>query len=140
VVIPPALVPLAIDEIPAVFVAAALAEGETVIAGAEELRHKESDRIAVMAAGLRALGVGVEETPDGARIEGGAFRSGEIDSHGDHRVAMAFAVGATRAAGPVRIRDTANVATSFPRFAALAVRAGLDVTEQEQADGRGRAG
>jgi 3-phosphoshikimate 1-carboxyvinyltransferase len=131
-VLPPALVPLAIDEFPAVFVAAALAGGETVISGAEELRHKESDRIAVMAAGLRALGVAVDETPDGARIEGGAFRAGEIDSHGDHRVAMAFAVGAMRAAGPVRIRDTTNVATSFPGFAALAARVGLDVAEQEQ--------
>jgi 3-phosphoshikimate 1-carboxyvinyltransferase len=130
-VIPAALVPLAIDEFPAVFVAAALASGETVITGAQELRHKESDRIAVMAAGLRALGVDVIETPDGARIRGGALASGVVDSTGDHRVAMAFAAGAVRAAGPVRILDTANVATSFPGFVGLCGQVGMNVVERE---------
>lgn len=129
VVIPPALVPLAIDEFPAVFVAAALAEGVTEISGAAELRHKESDRIAVMAAGLRALGIRVEETADGARIEGGKFAAGEIDSGGDHRVAMAFAAGAVRSGGPLRILDTANVATSFPGFPALCRQVGMDLQE-----------
>ena len=128
--IPPELVPLAIDEFPVLFVAAALAEGETVVRGAAELRHKETDRIRVMAEGLRALGVEVEELPDGARIRGSAaLRGGTVDSAGDHRVAMAFAVGGTRASGPVTILDTANVATSFPGFAPLARSIGLDVTD-----------
>ncbi len=135
-VIPPQLVPLAIDEFPAVFVAAALGRGETLISGAAELRHKESDRIGVMVAGLRALGVQVEETPDGARITGGQFNAGTIDSRGDHRVAMAFAAGAVRAKGPLRIRDTANVATSFPGFVALASAAGMNLEECRD-DGRG---
>jgi 3-phosphoshikimate 1-carboxyvinyltransferase len=134
VAIPPELVPLAIDEFPAVFVAAALAEGETIVSGAEELRHKESDRIAVMAAGLRALGVSVIEAPDGARILGGRLEAGQIDSAGDHRVAMAFAVGAVRARGDVRILDTANVATSFPGFVALSGRVGMHVEELEAAE------
>jgi 3-phosphoshikimate 1-carboxyvinyltransferase len=136
--IPPGLVPLAIDEFPAVFVAAAAARGTTVITGAAELRHKESDRIAVMAAGLRALGIRVTETPDGASIEGGVLGSGTVDSHGDHRVAMAFAAAAVRASGPLRILDTANVATSFPGFVPLCTRLGLDLRErEEEGDGAG---
>lgn len=129
--VPPAAVPLAIDEFPALFIAAAAAEGVTRVSGAEELRHKESDRIAVMAAGLRALGVEVEETPDGALIHGGRLGGGEIDSHGDHRIAMAFAMASLVASGPIRIRDTANVATSFPGFPALARQAGLDLEVQQ---------
>jgi len=130
--VPPRLVPLAIDEFPALFVAAACAHGRTVVTGAEELRVKESDRIAVMADGLRALGVDATPTPDGMVIEGrggapAAFAGGEIDSHGDHRIAMSFAMAALRASGPLRIRDTANVATSFPGFPALASRAGVAV-------------
>ncbi|MBL8202526.1 MAG: 3-phosphoshikimate 1-carboxyvinyltransferase [Chromatiales bacterium] len=125
--VPPELVPLAIDEFPVIFVAAALAGGETVVRGASELRHKETDRIRVMADGLRTLGIEVEELPDGARIRGGRFRSGTVDSAGDHRVAMSFAVGASRAEGPVTILDTANVATSYPGFAAEARGIGLDV-------------
>ena len=126
--VPRELVPLAIDEFPVIFVAAALASGETVVRGAGELRHKETDRIRVMADGLRALGIDVEELPDGARIRGGRFRSGIVDSGGDHRVAMSFAVGAARAEGPVTVLDTANVATSYPGFAAQARAIGLDVT------------
>jgi 3-phosphoshikimate 1-carboxyvinyltransferase len=126
------LVPLAIDEFPVLFVAAACAEGETVITGAEELRVKESDRIAAMGAGFAALGVEHEVTPDGMRIPGrGAgpvFAAGEVDSRGDHRIAMAFAVASLRASGPIAIRDTANVATSFPGFVELARAAGLDLT------------
>jgi 3-phosphoshikimate 1-carboxyvinyltransferase len=129
--IPPELVPLAIDEFPMVFVAAALARGETIVSGAAELRHKESDRISVMVAGLRALGIEVEELPDGARIQGGTFSGGTIDSCGDHRVAMSFAIGAGRAAGPVRILDTANVATSFPGFVSQAAAVGLAVRMEE---------
>lgn len=127
--IPEHLVPLAIDEFPALFIAAANAEGETVLRGAAELRVKESDRIQVMADGLRALGVEAEPTPDGMRIRGGAYHGGEIESHGDHRIAMAFALAALTARGPVVIRDCANVATSFPGFVQLARQAGLKIHE-----------
>lgn len=120
IVVPEALVPDMIDEFPALFVAAAAADGETRITGAAELRVKESDRIAVMASGLRTLGVAITETPDGAVIQGGRFRAGEVDSVGDHRCAMSFAVAGLRAAGAVHIRDCANVATSFPGFVELA--------------------
>jgi len=126
--IPESDVPLAIDEFPALFIAAACADGKTVLTGAEELRVKESDRIAVMAEGLRGLGVSVQETADGAVIEGrDGFDSGAVHSHGDHRVAMAFALAALRARGELRIRDCRNVATSFPGFVDLASRAGLGV-------------
>jgi 3-phosphoshikimate 1-carboxyvinyltransferase len=118
--VPVECVPDMIDEFPALFAAAACAEGRTVVRGAAELRVKESDRIATMAAGLRALGIRVDETPDGASIHGGTLGGGEIDSHGDHRIAMAFAVAAQVAQGVVRIDDVANVATSFPGFDALA--------------------
>ena len=131
--VPADLVPLAIDELPVLFIAAACAHGETVVTGAEELRVKESDRIAAMSAGLTALGVAHTVLPDGMRIEGRgegfAFGGGEIDSHGDHRIAMSFAVASLRAAKPVAIRDVANVATSFPGFVALARSIGLDVLE-----------
>jgi 3-phosphoshikimate 1-carboxyvinyltransferase len=122
------LVALAIDEMPAVFVAAACAAGETVISGAAELRVKESDRIAAMCDGLVALGVAAEAQPDGARIRGGgALRGGSIDSRGDHRIAMSFAMAALRAQGPVQILDCANVGTSFPGFVELAAQAGLGI-------------
>jgi 3-phosphoshikimate 1-carboxyvinyltransferase len=104
-----------------------------VITGAEELRVKESDRIAAMGAGFEALGVAHSVTSDGMRIhgrgEGAAFGGGEVDSRGDHRIAMAFAVASLRASGPIAVRDTANVATSFPGFVELARRAGLDLSE-----------
>ena len=119
IAVPEALVPDMIDEFPVLFVAAALAGGETRLAGAAELRVKESDRIAVMADGLRRLGVAVEERPDGALIRGTGGKplpGGEVESHGDHRIAMAFAVAAQLARDPIRIRDVANVATSFPGF------------------------
>jgi 3-phosphoshikimate 1-carboxyvinyltransferase len=127
IAVDPALVASAIDEFPAIFIAAACAEGETIVTGAEELRVKESDRIKTMVDGLRSLGVEAEATPDGARIRGGRLSGGEIDSHGDHRVAMSFAMAALRAEGPVRILDCANVNTSFPGFAALAAGAGLRI-------------
>lgn len=114
-----------IDEFPALFVAAACAQGTTRIRGAAELRVKESDRIVGMAAGLRKLGITVTETPDGADIQGGRLHGGNVDSGGDHRIAMAFAVAAQRAEGDVRIGDVANVATSFPAFDALARQAGF---------------
>ncbi|ALN58329.1 3-phosphoshikimate 1-carboxyvinyltransferase [Lysobacter enzymogenes] len=125
--VPQALVPDMIDEFPALFVAAAVAQGRTVVSGAAELRVKESDRIATMAAGLRALGVAIEETPDGAIIDGGGLSGGAVESHGDHRIAMSFAVAAQLATGEVRIGDVANVATSFPGFEALAAQAGMRV-------------
>jgi 3-phosphoshikimate 1-carboxyvinyltransferase len=128
------LVPLAIDEFPALFVAAALAEGETVLTGARELRIKESDRIQVMADGLRVLGAQAETTPDGMVIRGGRLGGGKVHSRGDHRVAMAFAMAGLCADADVIIDDCDNVRTSFPGFAALAGRAGLDIHEREAED------
>ena len=125
VVIPPRLVPLAIDEFPALFIAAACAKGQTVVTGAEELRVKESDRIAVMASGLRAMGITVEERADGAVIHGSPLLGGRINSHGDHRIAMAFAMAALVARSDIEILDCANVATSFPNFPVLAHQSGL---------------
>jgi 3-phosphoshikimate 1-carboxyvinyltransferase len=122
--IPPALVPLAIDEFPVLFVAAACASGRTLLTGAGELRVKESDRIQVMADGLVTLGIDAQATPDGMIIEGGILQGGHVDSHGDHRIAMAFAMAALRAAGAIEIRDCANVNTSFPGFVDLAAQAG----------------
>jgi 5-enolpyruvylshikimate-3-phosphate synthase len=127
--VPERLVPLAIDEFPALFIAAACAEGETLVTGAEELRVKESDRIAVMARGLDVVGVRNEVLPDGLRIEGGPIGGGLVDSHGDHRVAMSFAIASLRASAPIEILDVDNVATSFPGFADLARSAGLLLTE-----------
>jgi 3-phosphoshikimate 1-carboxyvinyltransferase len=118
-----------IDEFPILFVAAAAASGTTRVRGAAELRVKESDRIAVMAKGLRVLGVEIEETPDGAVIRGGPIGMGEVDSSGDHRCAMSFVVAGLIAGGAVRIRDCTNVATSFPDFAALGNRCGFSIEE-----------
>lgn len=112
----PALVSLAIDEFPVLFVAAAAARGTTRFTGIGELRVKESDRIAAMAAGLRALGIRVEEFDDGAVVHGGQFLGGEVDSFGDHRIAMSLAVAGTVADGPVTVNDVAAVETSFPGF------------------------
>ena len=131
--VPVELVPLAIDELPVLFVAAACAAGETTVTGAEELRVKESDRIAAMSAGFQVLGVPHEVLPDGMRIEGRgagpAFGGGEVDSFGDHRIAMSFTIASLRAAKTISIRDVANVATSFPGFVGLAQSVGLDVHE-----------
>lgn len=125
--IPEELVPLAIDEFPVLFVAASCAEGETRLTGAEELRVKESDRIQVMADGLRILGVDATPTPDGMVVRGGVMSGGEVESHGDHRIAMAFSIAGLRASGPITIQDCANVNTSFPTFVELAQRLGLSV-------------
>lgn len=125
--VPEALVADMIDEFPALFVAAAAARGTTTIRGAEELRVKESDRIAVMARGLRGLGISIEERPDGATIEGGTLGAGRVDSAGDHRCAMAFAVAGLLAKGPVHIADCTNVATSFPGFIDLANGCGFAI-------------
>jgi len=121
------LVAAAIDEFPAVFVAAACAQGVTEVTGAEELRVKESDRIQTMCEGLWALGIAAQSRPDGASIGGGRLRGGRVDSKGDHRVAMSFAMAGLRAEQPITILDCANVNTSFPGFAALAAGAGLGI-------------
>lgn len=128
--IPEALVPLAIDEFPALFIAAACAQGVTVLTGAAELRVKESDRIQVMADGLNALGVAAGPTSDGIIIQGGTLSGATLASHGDHRIAMSFAIAALRASAPITLLDCANVNTSFPGFASLAGNAGLSITEQ----------
>ncbi len=116
--IPEDLVPLAIDEFPVLFVAAACAEGRTVLRGAEELRVKESDRIQVMADGLQACGVKAEPTPDGIVIDGGPIGGGEVWAHGDHRIAMSFSVAslrATRADPHPRLRQRGHVVPQLPR-------------------------
>ncbi len=129
--IPEELVPLAIDEFPALFIAAACAEGTTRLTGAEELRVKESDRIQVMADGLQALGIGARPTADGIVIEGRpgqtVFSGGRVDSEGDHRIAMAFAMASLCASGAIEIHDCDNVNTSFPNFIDCARKAGLEI-------------
>jgi 3-phosphoshikimate 1-carboxyvinyltransferase len=133
--IPEDQVPLAIDEFPALFVAAACAEGQTILTGAAELRVKESDRIQVMADGLQALGIDCTPTPDGMVIQGkggqdnkqAIFSSGTIESHHDHRIAMSFSIAGLRASGNITIIGTETVATSFPNFTVLAQQAGLTI-------------
>ncbi|KAF0283032.1 3-phosphoshikimate 1-carboxyvinyltransferase [Spiribacter roseus] len=131
IAIPPDRVPLAIDEFPALFIAAACAEGETTLTGAEELRVKESDRIAVMADGLGALGIQAEPTPDGIRIVGGRVRGGHIQARGDHRIAMAFAMAGLVADAPITIDGCSEVDTSFPGFVDRAREAGLRIRSEE---------
>ncbi len=133
--VPPELVPLAIDEFPAIFVAACCAEGRTVVRGAEELRVKESDRIATMAEGFARLGFDTRPTDDGIVIDGrggddAVFRAGRAHAHHDHRIAMSLAMAALRASGTVEIDDTTVVATSFPGFVELARAVGLDIEER----------
>jgi 3-phosphoshikimate 1-carboxyvinyltransferase len=119
----PAIVPSMVDEFPILFVAAAFAKGKSIFRGLEELRVKESDRISVMATGLRAIGVSVEELPDGLIIEGrdGAPFSGDatVEAHLDHRIAMSFAIAGLVSAAPVTIDDMRPVATSFPTFESM---------------------
>jgi 3-phosphoshikimate 1-carboxyvinyltransferase len=126
--IPEALVPLAIDEFPVLFVAAACAEGTTTLTGAKELRVKESDRIQVMADGLQILGVDAQPTEDGMVINGSSIGSGTVESHGDHRIAMAFSIAGLRASGAITINNCANVNTSFPEFKQLALHLGLAIS------------
>ena len=127
------LVALGIDEIPVLLLAAARAEGVTVVSGAAELRVKESDRLAAMEEGLRRLGVPVEARPDGLVVHGRGepFRAARVASHGDHRIAMTFALAALAADGPIEIEDCANVATSFPGFTTEARAVGVEVEERE---------
>jgi 3-phosphoshikimate 1-carboxyvinyltransferase len=130
--IPQDQVPLAIDEFPALFIAAVCAEGETVLTGAEELRVKESDRIQAMVDGLKTLGADIEGTPDGAIIRGSEMGGGVIESHDDHRIAMSFAIASLRAKGVIEIHECANVATSFPNFVELAQQVGIKVRKEEK--------
>ncbi|MHB1951529.1 MAG: 3-phosphoshikimate 1-carboxyvinyltransferase [Acidiferrobacteraceae bacterium] len=125
--VPESLVPLAIDEFPAFFIAAACAKGRSVVRGASELRVKETDRIGVAARALAALGITVEERADGVVIEGGRLGAGTVDSGGDHRIAMAFAMAGLAASGPITVLDCKNVDTSFPGFVELARTAGLGI-------------
>lgn len=128
--IPEQLVPLAIDEFPVLFVAAACAKGQTRLTGARELRVKESDRIQVMADGLQILGVDLQTTEDGMLVQGKTVNSmtgGEVESHGDHRIAMSFAIAGLRSSAPIIIRDCKNVNTSFPEFCDLAAQLGLNL-------------
>ena len=129
--IPESLVPLAIDEFPVLFVAAACAKGETILTGAEELRVKESDRIEAMAQGLTALGIEVETKPDGIRIQGGSMNGAVVESYGDHRIAMAFSVASLASNEAISIRDCANVDTSFPGFVELARKSGIQVCSHD---------
>jgi 3-phosphoshikimate 1-carboxyvinyltransferase len=119
------LIPQTIDEFPILCVAAAVAEGQTVITGADELRVKESDRIATMAAELRAVGARISERPDGMVIQGlgrsrenGRLQSASGRSHGDHRVAMSLAIAALTSLGESVVQDTDCIETSFPDFRA----------------------
>jgi 3-phosphoshikimate 1-carboxyvinyltransferase len=132
--IPEDQVPLAIDEFPAIFIAAACAEGVTVLTGAEELRVKESDRIQAMVDGLQVLGVDAQGTEGGAIIKGfgpdGAFGGGEIITYHDHRIAMSFTMASLRASAPIIVLDCANVATSFPGFVELAQNCGMKLTQE----------
>ncbi|VAW93622.1 3-phosphoshikimate 1-carboxyvinyltransferase [hydrothermal vent metagenome] len=125
IVIPEDQVPLAIDEFPVIFIAAACATGETILTGAKELRVKESDRIQAMADGLEILGIDAKPTDDGIKIKGGTIGGGEVNSDGDHRIAMAFSIAGLKASDDIYINDCANVATSFPDFVVLAQNAGL---------------
>jgi 3-phosphoshikimate 1-carboxyvinyltransferase len=126
--IPEHLVPLAIDEFPVLFIAACFAKGQTVLTGAEELRVKESDRIQVMADGLLACGADVTPTPDGIIINNSRLTAGEVNSQGDHRIAMAFAMAGLCAEGALIIHDCENVDTSFPHFIDIATQAGVKVS------------
>ena len=122
--------PLAIDEFPALFIAAACAAGETILTGAAELRVKESDRIQTMAEGLAQLGIDAYPLEDGISINGGQLQGGSVHSCGDHRIAMAFAIAALRANGPLEIHDCENINTSFPGFIEVAKEAGLQIQLQ----------
>ena len=132
ITIPQGLVPLATDDFPAIFIAAACAEGRTVLRGAQALRASESDRIRIMADGLATLGIAVEVTADGIIIDGGAMGGGEINAQADPRIAMAFSIASLRAASPIHIQGCVAVATSFPSFLTLCAQVGIRVTQEGQ--------
>lgn len=123
-------IPLAIDEFPVIFVAAANAKGTTRLRNAEELRVKESDRIQVMADGLTALGVNNTVVEDGIDIIGGEYHGGVVESHDDHRIGMSFSVAGIRSTSPITIKNCETVATSFPNFVELATQVGMQVSKE----------
>ena len=125
--VPEDQVPLAIDEFPALLIAAACAEGKTVVTGAEELRVKETDRIQAMADGLANLGIECESTPDGIIVTGGQLTGGKVESFHDHRIAMSFTIAGLRATGAIEVNNCANVSTSFPNFVELAKKVGISL-------------
>ncbi len=127
IIIPESIVPAAIDEFPVLFIAAACAEGQTLLHGAKELRCKESDRIGAMVDGLVRLGIEAKALDDGIFIRGGTLQGGVVDSHHDHRIAMAFAIAGAVATAPVTIRDCQNVDTSFPAFVSLANQINMSI-------------
>lgn len=131
-IVDPALVSLAIDEFPILFVAAAAALGKTVFSGIGELRVKESDRISAMADGMRILGISVDETPDGATVHGGRFSGGIVQSCGDHRVAMSLALAGTIASDEVIVDDVAAVDTSFPGFCDVMAAIGAEISVSDE--------
>jgi len=133
ITVPEKLVPLAIDEFPAIFIAASCAQGETLLTGARELRVKESDRIQVMSDGLSSLGIKNEVLEDGIRIKGGEFQkqTSIIKSHHDHRISMAFAIASVRSNYELDIEGVDNVKTSFPNFVELANQVGLNLIETQ---------
>lgn len=130
--IPESRVPAAIDEFPAIMVAAACAKGETRLTGAGELRVKESDRITAITQGLQTLGINVDEQADGMTVTGGTIAGGEINSFTDHRIAMAFSIAGLNSTAPITVKDCVNVETSFPGFVDVAKKAGLDLLVEEQ--------
>lgn len=143
--VPPELVPLAIDEFPVFFIAAACADGPSTLRGAEELRVKESDRLSVMSEGLTELQVPHQLLADGMWLAGcepaapataPVFQGGCIDSHGDHRIAMSFAMASLRSEGELHVSDVANVATSFPGFADLVRGLGLRLQDIDRGAAR----
>ncbi|MDB5439581.1 MAG: 3-phosphoshikimate 1-carboxyvinyltransferase [Caulobacteraceae bacterium] len=121
VIVPPERAPAMIDEYPILSVAAAFAEGSTIMRGIGEMRVKESDRIALMAAGLKACGVQVEEEPEGFTVTGGGRPSGgaTVITHGDHRIAMSHLILGLAASAPVAVDEPGMIATSFPGFVSL---------------------
>jgi 3-phosphoshikimate 1-carboxyvinyltransferase len=124
-------IPLAIDEFPIIFIAAACATGTTYLRGAAELRVKETDRLQVMAEGLQKLGIAVELFEDGISITGGQLQGGRVNSYGDHRIAMAFAIAGLRAQSEIIVEDCENIKTSFPTFVAMAKQLGLKIEEKK---------
>ena len=132
--IPPSLVPIAIDEFPAILIAAASARGVTILSEAAELRVKESDRIEAMADGLGRVGIEVATSRDGISVTGGTITGGVVNSFGDHRIAMAFAAAALHASNPIKILDCVNVNTSFPDFVNIGASVGMKIDIEENHD------
>jgi 3-phosphoshikimate 1-carboxyvinyltransferase len=131
VTIPRELVSIAIDEFPCIMIAAAYANGITVLSNASELRVKESDRIDSISQGLSHIGIDVKTSEDGITVTGGTIKGGEVDSFGDHRIAMAFAVAAVASESTIRVRNCVNVGTSFPDFIDTAALVGLEIEVQQ---------